>query len=85
MTPTLYSTGNVKKFFESSYTDLPGNISGLVKTLDAGYQASAFAIVEQFGAKPSLVDPIINDMIGVHAGSVQRLVKGWNAPTNGTA
>jgi hypothetical protein len=79
----LFTTGNIRKFFHTETTGLPGNVSALVKSLGDNYGASAFAIVESGASQPALIEPVINNMISSYCYSVGLLSKGWGV--GGTA
>lgn len=74
MEKTYFTTGNVKKFFSTETSSLPGNAAGLVKTLSKNYGEAAYAVAEGGG---DFAQPIINEMVGSYAKSVSLIINGW--------
>jgi hypothetical protein len=77
MEKNLFTTGNIRKFFTTAQNDLPGNVSGLVKKLDASYGDAAYAVVESAQGQPALIEPVIRGMISSHSYGVTLITKGW--------
>lgn len=75
-----YTPSNVKKFFTLpvAHGDLPGAISGPVKSFTERFTSNALLVAELNHPQG---DEIIGDMIESYQGGVTKLIAGWNAGT----
>lgn len=76
MEKTLFNTGNVKKFFNTTTEGLSGGDAALVKTLNGNFGDSAYAVAQKYSESPWIAQPIIGGMVQSYGLAVSAIVHG---------
>lgn len=76
MKDQLFTTGNVKKFFNHSTEGLSGGDAALVKTLNGNFGDSAYAVAQKYAEQPWIAQPIISGMVSSYGLAVIAITSG---------
>lgn len=82
MKESLFTQGNIKKFFHTPTDGLPTNVAVLVKALGEGYGKNASTVLEGAAGQPLIAEPVIRGMISSYSFSVSLIANGWGTAGN---